>query len=31
MNPIDKIFKVKKPVIGMLHLDYLDGENFKGV
>lgn len=30
MNQIDKIFKVKKPVIGMLHLDYLDGEEFKG-
>lgn len=31
MNLIDKIFKVKKPVIGMLHLDYLEGENFKGI
>lgn len=30
MNQINKIFKVKKPVIAMLHLDYLEGENFKG-
>lgn len=31
MNQIDKIFKVKKPIIGMLHLDYLEGKNFKGI
>lgn len=31
MNKIDQIFKVKKPIIGMLHLDYLEGRNFKGV
>ncbi|KKU02636.1 MAG: Photosystem I assembly BtpA [Candidatus Amesbacteria bacterium GW2011_GWB1_47_26] len=31
MDQIDKIFKVKKPVIGMLHLDYLEGEKFKGI
>lgn len=31
MNQIDKIFKVKKSVVAMLHLDYLEGENFKGV
>ncbi len=31
MNQIAKIFKVKKPVIGMLHLGYLEGENFKGI
>lgn len=31
MNQIDKIFKIKKPVIGMLHLDYLEGKKFQGV
>lgn len=31
MNLIKKIFKVNKPIIGMLHLDYLEGENYKGV
>ena len=31
MTTIGKIFGVKKPVIGMLHLDYLEGINFKGV
>lgn len=31
MNQIEKLFKVNKPVIGMLHLDYLEGENFKGI
>ena len=31
MNVISKIFKVKKPIIGMLHLDYLEGKNFKGL
>jgi uncharacterized protein len=31
MNLIEKIFKTKKPVIGMLHLDWLEGENFKGI
>lgn len=31
MNVISKIFKVKKPIIGMLHLDYLEGQNFKGL
>ena len=28
---LEKIFKVKKPIIAMLHLDYLEGNNFKGV
>lgn len=28
---MDKIFKVKKPIIGMLHLDYLEGDKFKGI
>ena len=31
MSQLDKIFKIKKPVIGMLHLGYLEGENFKGI
>lgn len=31
MNQIKKIFKVKKPIIGMLHLTYLERENFKGI
>lgn len=31
MNQIDKIFKTKKPIIGMLHLDYLEGKNFEGI
>lgn len=31
MNKIEKIFKIKKPVIAMLHLDYLEGKNFKGL
>lgn len=30
MNQIEKIFKVKKPIVGMLHLDYLEGKHFKG-
>lgn len=28
---LNKIFKVKKPIIGMLHLDYLEGKDFKGL
>lgn len=28
---LNKIFKIKKPIIGMLHLNYLDGEKFKGI
>lgn len=31
MNKVEIIFQIKKPVIGMLHLDYLDGKRFKGV
>ncbi len=31
MNQIEKIFKIKKPIIGMLHLDYLEGNMFKGI
>ncbi|MDP3917841.1 MAG: BtpA/SgcQ family protein [Candidatus Woesebacteria bacterium] len=31
MNKMEQIFNVKKPIIGMLHLDYLVGENFKGL
>lgn len=31
MDTLKKIFQVEKPVIGMLHLDYLEGKNFKGV
>jgi hypothetical protein len=27
----NSIFKATKPIIGMVHLEYLDGENFKGV
>ncbi len=30
-SSIQKIFKAKKPVIGMLHLDYLEGKKFKGI
>lgn len=30
-NSLEKIFSVGKPVIGMLHLDYLEGEEFKGI
>lgn len=30
MQRLRKIFDVEKPVIGMLHLDYLEGKNFKG-
>jgi membrane complex biogenesis BtpA family protein len=26
-----KIFQKKKPIIGVVHLDYLEGENFKGI
>jgi membrane complex biogenesis BtpA family protein len=31
MNQITKIFEGKKPIIGMLHLDYLEGNKFKGI
>ena len=31
LNALGKIFSSIKPVIGMLHLDYLEGEKFKGV
>ena len=30
MKTLNQIFKIKKPIIGMLHLDYLEGENYKG-
>jgi|SRR3972149_4832815 len=28
---LEEIFKVEKPIIGMLHLDYLEGEHFNGI
>lgn len=31
MKNLTEIFGVKQPVIGMLHLDYLEGEFFKGI
>lgn len=31
MNTIQKIFTINKPIIGMLHLDYLEGKKFKGI
>ena len=31
MNKVEIIFQIKKPVIGMLHLDYLEGKRFKGI
>jgi len=31
MNQINKIFKIKKPIVGMLHLTYLEGQHFKGI
>lgn len=30
-NALKTIFSVKKPIIGMLHLDHLEGKKFKGV